>query len=166
MNNHTQIIQSIFLACDHYENYLELGVYIGETLDSIRPYAKMSVGVDIVDHRVNKQGNFFIGTTQDFFRQNQSTFDMIFIDADHSFDAVRCDFEESIKILNSDGTIVLHDTAPRNEYLLQPGYCGDSYRMNDYLLALDQYTFVTLPINEAGLTLVRRKSDMRFKSFV
>ena len=48
-----------------------------------------------------------------YFKYNKGfykdTFDVIFIDGDHSYEGVKADFEESIKILNPNGKIVFHD---------------------------------------------------------
>lgn len=55
--------------------------------------------------------NFFNNTTDNFFKLNNTTYDIIFIDADHSYKGVKKDFENSIKILNENGYIIFHDIA-------------------------------------------------------
>jgi predicted O-methyltransferase YrrM len=157
--NHTEIITSIFASCG-YKNYLELGLYQGETLQAISQYASFAIGVDRKDLRLNKSLNLFLGTTTDFFINNQNKFDMIFIDADHHVDAIQRDLIESLKILNEYGTIILHDTDPNNKMLLDPGYCNNAYLIHNFLNATG-LTWITLPINECGLTIVRRSRDMR-----
>jgi predicted O-methyltransferase YrrM len=101
--------------------------------------------------------------TQEFFAQNKETFDLIFIDADHSFEAVRADFYGAMDILNPGGLLVLHDTDPENDALMADGYCGDSYRIvTEFLFReANSYAFITLPLNEAGITLVQRRFDTR-----
>lgn len=94
-----------------------------------------------------------------FFIQNTRKFDMIFIDANHNIDYVISDFENSIKIINKSGCVILHDTDPEKEYLKDPGYCSDAYKIRNYLDG--KYDFVTLPILECGLTIVRNKGDYR-----
>lgn len=44
-----------------------------------------------------------------FFKENQTKFDMVFIDGDHSYEPTLRYFEHSKKILNGPGPIVLHD---------------------------------------------------------
>lgn len=157
-------IERLFTSC-RYSTYLELGVYRGTTLTKVHKHAALSIGVDIVDYRDDKSTNLFLGTTDNFFTQNSITFDLIFIDADHNYDVVVKDFENSLKILNKNGTIILHDTDPEAVHLLNPGYCHNSYKMNNYLKLHDNISFVTLPMIEAGLTIVKRAKDLRYLEF-
>ena len=49
---------------------------------------------------------------------------------------------------------------------LDPGYCGDSYKMIDWLN--ENYTdleVITLPVTQAGLTMIKRKKDRRTLSY-
>ena len=46
--------------------------------------------------------------TDYFFENNIEKFDVIFIDADHSYDGVLKDYENSLKCMDS-GYIILHD---------------------------------------------------------
>ena len=52
---------------------------------------------------------FFNNTTDDFFENNKETYDCIFIDADHSYQGVKNDYDNAIKCLNKGGTIIFHD---------------------------------------------------------
>lgn len=45
----------------------------------------------------------------DYFRNLDITFDLIFIDAIHTYERVKADFYEAIKILSKEGIILLHD---------------------------------------------------------
>ena len=93
--------------------------------------------------------------------------DVIFIDADHSFESVKDDFESSLKNLNEFGIVILHDTDPISEKYLDKGYCGDSYRMLDWLSENhSEMSVITLPISEAGLTIIKRSSDRRVNKFL
>ena len=47
--------------------------------------------------------------------KDSEAFDLIFIDGDHSYEAVKSDLENAIKFLNKDGLIVLHDVDPPAE---------------------------------------------------
>jgi hypothetical protein len=57
---------------------------------------------------------FFLPTLTQFaftlFSKSRNTFDIIFIDADHSEIGFTADLEASIKFLNPDGMIICHDT--------------------------------------------------------
>lgn len=156
--NHCDFILSLFLHC-RYGSYLELGVYDGVTLDKINSVCSNCVGVDMKDVRKNKQTKFFKMTTDEFFKINTNTFDVIFIDANHDIDFVRRDFDNSLKVLNKGGVILLHDTDPQEEYLKQGGYCSDAYKIREYLGL--NFDHITLPMLECGITIVRNKGDYR-----
>ena len=51
-------------------------------------------------------------TSDDFFIQNEKFFDCIFIDGLHIYEQVRKDILNSIKFLNSNGVILVHDCLP------------------------------------------------------
>lgn len=161
---HTDIIASIFSSCN-YKTYLELGVATGVNLASVAVHAEYALGVDLNDIRVDKNTNLIIDTTTDFFIKNNKKFDMIFIDADHSFYAVYHDFFESLKILNEGGTILMHDMDPEEHRLFDQAFCGDCYKMHD-VLNNNNCSWVTLPANNCGLTIVRRKTDLRYQKFL
>jgi len=52
-------------------------------------------------------------TSDTFFLKNKKTFDIIFIDGLHIYDQVKRDVLNSIKVLNKNGLILLHDCLPR-----------------------------------------------------
>jgi len=162
--SHTNIIYHIAkqTACRHY---LELGCYDGYTLSKVAEVVPNVYGVDIKDERLTKQGKFYEMTTDVFFKifNQQQKMDIIFIDADHSYEAVKRDFENSLNILNEHGIIFIHDTDPMNQMYMQKGYCGDSYKVVDYIQEKykDELNIITIPINECGMSMVNRKKDRR-----
>jgi beta-1,4-mannosyl-glycoprotein beta-1,4-N-acetylglucosaminyltransferase len=163
--NQAKIIRSILEGCN-YKSYLELGIYDGSTFNYVSKGVNLANCVDLVKTDKVNPKQFFNLTTDGFFKNNKNTFDLIFIDACHDFEYVKKDFENSVKILNKLGTIILHDTDPESEKYLDKGYCSDSYKMNDYLIKMNKYHIVTIPLDECGLTIVRRKNDLRHKEFI
>jgi hypothetical protein len=152
------------------ESYLELGIYDGNTFNKIVPFVKKAVAVDIKDFRVNKSlGVFHQCTTDTFFNEinTGNKFDIIFIDADHKFISVMKDFNFALNHLNKHGIIILHDTDPSSQELLQDGYCSDCYKVvNQIKKYYDYVDIVTLPISECGLSLVKLKNDVRVNEFL
>ena len=55
-------------------------------------------------------------TSDKFFESNDETFDCIFIDGLHTYNQVKKDIYNSLKFLNPDGIILLHDCLPNNYY--------------------------------------------------
>jgi hypothetical protein len=108
-----------------YTSYLELGCWKNSNFNAIDCPHK--VGVDSVE------GGTLRMTTDEFFAQNKETFDIIFIDAYHHHTQVMSDVRNSLKILNKDGLIMMHDCNPHNErYELQDA-CGTAWRAMAHL---------------------------------
>jgi hypothetical protein len=164
---HTDMVVQIVKSVN-CKQYLELGVYDGSTLERVSSVVPRVIGVDIVDFRKNKNiGEFHQTTTQNFLNNFNEIVDVIFIDADHSFEAVKLDFKNSLKNLNEFGIIILHDTDPISERYTALDHCGDSYKIIDWIKSeyseMDVFTF---PISEAGLTVVKRSNDRRVNKFL
>lgn len=117
-------------------NYLEIGSYVGISLRIINeifnPDKLYSIDPNI-PHRVFLQPRTIFKTTNkhildkihmidgywvsggdptinaEYFQNLNLQFDLIFIDAIHTYDSVKQDFFEAIKILSDDGMILFHD---------------------------------------------------------
>lgn len=94
----------------------------------------------------NKQFLFYEMSTDDFIglylKDIVKTFGKIevaFIDADHSFEAVKKDFIGIWKELIPGGIIFIHDTFPCNEFSTQPIFCNDSYKFCSWLKEYVRY---------------------------
>lgn len=146
--------------------YLELGIFEGNCISKIASIVDKAVGVDINNSHNKNNFTFVQNTTDIFFSNNTELFDIIFIDADHHYEAVLTDFRNALKVLNKHGIIILHDTDPMYPYLLSQSYCGDSFKMLSYLKENHPELYViNLPISEAGLTLISRIGDQRHLQF-
>jgi len=87
----------------NYKKYLEIGCHNDEVFNKINIE---KIGVDPVS------GGNFRGTSDEFFKKNKSNFDCIFIDGLHEYKQVKRDILNSIKFLENDGIIILHDCLP------------------------------------------------------
>ena len=165
LDRHTDVILQIvkLLNC---QKYLELGVYDGLNISTIKKYCNYCVGVDIEDKRKYFNYEFKLNDTDNFFNDNVEKYDVIFIDADHNVESVKKDFINSLEILNEFGIIFIHDTDPIIEQYKKPGYCGDSYKILNWIdKTYSDLNMITLPITEAGLTIINRKNDRRVNKF-
>ena len=122
--NRISIINSL-IAKNNYTNYLEIGVQGGDCFSTIE--CKNKVGVD-----PDKSSAATIHlTSDDFFEQNKSKFDVIFIDGLHHADQVIKDIDNSLKVLKKGGTIVMHDCLPNSKRMQeiplqeQDEWCGN-----------------------------------------
>lgn len=106
--NYRYDIINYFISKYKYKKYLEIGVAKGENIKQIK--AETIVGVDpnieatgVVTH---------VMTSDDFFSQNKDIFDIIFIDGLHHDFQVDKDIINSLKFIQQDGVIILHDCNP------------------------------------------------------
>jgi len=103
---------SIINKCsENMNSYLEIGVEYGYTFKRINIENKIGVDPDpkYDDVRILKQ------TSDEFFENNESKIDIIFIDGMHQSDYVLKDLNNSIECLSENGIIFIDDILPENE---------------------------------------------------
>ena len=98
----------INLAVQKFRNckYLEIGCASNICFNSIPLINK--IGVD------PENGGNVRDTSDNFFKNNKKNFDVIFIDGFHHYEQCRKDIINSLKVLNENGFILLHDMIPRS----------------------------------------------------
>ena len=145
--------------------YVELGLYHCALFNRIVPFSEQSIGVDISAEAGNymlqsPNTRFFKGTTQEFAKEveaNPLQIDMLFIDADHSKEAVLQDFRDFLPYVAPHGLILLHDTHPGNLQMMQPEWCGTAYlAIEELLRETGSYELMTIPVSP-GLTICRKR---------
>lgn len=97
----------------NYNSYLEIGVENGITFENIKLDISKKVGVD--PDPTYKEDNIILKTSDDFFKENNKIFDIIFIDGMHQLEYVYNDFFNAINCLTPKGSIVIDDVLPMNE---------------------------------------------------
>lgn len=126
------------------KSYLELGVGNGRNFDGVLAVDKTSVDVNGLAT--------FTGTTDEFFASTVREWDIIFIDANHDYNFVLRDFNNSVARCKE--WIAIHDLIPPSEKYAVPRFCGDGFRLLYYILT--QTGFAIYPMsNNFGFTLVR-----------
>ena len=93
-----------------YTSYLEIGVSNGGTFYNIECETKH--GVD-----PHNRDMLYPITSDKFFENCNHTYDLIFIDGDHECNQVLRDIDNSIRHLNENGIIFVHDTKPHTELM-------------------------------------------------
>jgi predicted O-methyltransferase YrrM len=146
-------------------SYLEVGIFRCGLFNQVIPYADSLVGIDIDSNagrymKSNSKCEFINSSSLDFFKKQIEfgrKFDFIFIDGDHSKEAVEADFFGAFNVLNDNGIMLLHDTYPLNIAATARDRCDDGYQTIDKLSRLaDQWEMMTIPIHP-GLTLCRKR---------
>ena len=90
----------------NFKDYLEIGCDKNQSFSKIKINNK--IGVDPIE------GGTIRSTSDQFFDQNKNNFDIIFIDGLHHYSQVLKDINNSLKILNKNGFILVHDCLPRS----------------------------------------------------
>jgi predicted O-methyltransferase YrrM len=106
-----------------YKSYLEIGTQHGNTFTKIEIPYKVCVDPEKVFNDLTYEM-----TSDDFFKQNKETFDIIFVDGLHLEDQCTIDIENSFKVLNKGGTIVVHDCLPHCEEYIKVCWNGTVFR--------------------------------------
>jgi predicted O-methyltransferase YrrM len=140
-------------------NYLEIGCDNNYSFNSV-PISK-KIGVD-----PSKGGNFR-DTSDNFFIQNQDSFDLIFIDGLHEYPQVRKDVVNSINHSNTDSWIVLHNVFPRN-HLEEHTPCktsgpwtGDVWKIGFELMSVRDIEFKIVMVDFGVLVIRKIKGDIQ-----
>jgi hypothetical protein len=117
---------------DKTKTVLELGTYEGVSTKLFAYYAKHVTTVDIIkksniDSLLNEYNNinFIEGKTQDILSKLNIKYDLIYIDADHSYNNIKQDILGSINLLNENGIISGHDY--------------DNYTKNDVFVVVNEF---------------------------
>jgi hypothetical protein len=140
----SQIINNLY-NIENY-SYLELGVNNNHNFNSIRSLKKFSVDM-------NGEA-MYTGTTDEYFETLpvEVKFDIIFIDANHDYDYVLRDFNNSID--HATKWILLHDMIPPSEKYTQSNRCSDSFKLLYFML--QQTSFEIYPMDSNyGFTLIK-----------
>lgn len=99
---------------NNYKSFLEIGTQESITGNEIQIHEKYGVDPKPIKD-VYQYTKFYQMLSDDFFKDNKETFDIIFIDGDHSYKQSKMDFINAWKVLNKGGVIVLHDSLPHNK---------------------------------------------------
>ena len=131
-----------------YTTILEVGVFEGETSQHLiqsLPKGGQYVGIDVTDYRTDatklymKEGgksiDFILGNSLNELKKLPTAhFDLIFVDADHSWSAIVPEFKLVEKLMAKGGVIVYHDTihmeAPKKLVQLAGNYRYKAVTLN------------------------------------
>ncbi len=110
--NKTQLI-NYYLSKKDFKKYLEIGVHQGHSYNLVDAIIK-----DSVDPNEESPAIYHM-TSDEFFEKVGPTlgykYDVIFIDGLHHTEQVDRDIENSLKYLEEDGVVILHDCNPESE---------------------------------------------------
>lgn len=114
----TGVINEILSELPQRENYLEVGIFKGATFQNV--VAGQKWGVDIAPafdyEKLPKNSRVIVKSSDDFFADLavDMKFDLVYIDAEHTFHQAYRELVHSINHLENWGVILLDDTVPEN----------------------------------------------------
>jgi hypothetical protein len=141
-----------------FENpfYLEIGCAGNDLFNSLPIPNK--TGVD------PSSGGTIRKTSDEFFRSNNTKYDVIFIDGLHTYEQVRRDVINSINSLNKGGWIAIHDMLPRDwiehhvPVISKGTWTGDVWKVGFELTKTHGIDFKILKIDH-GIGLIKKTHD-------
>ena len=160
-----EIVQKI-IEFKKFKKYLEIGTFKNDLFNYIE--CEKKIGVDPFS------GGNVRKTSDEFFRDNQEKFDLIFIDGLHKYLQVKKDIQNSLKSLNNDGLILMHDCFPRNYYYQAVPRCqidwnGDTWKALVELRTKEDLDVYCLNADEGIGVIFKRKNknllDLDIKNF-
>lgn len=172
ITTHTQLLNAL-IEKYKLQSYLEIGVQTpAQNFDKINVRHKVGVDPEIQSKELRKVGSseqLIRCTSDDYFTGNHPygqnelgivlpKFSIVFIDGLHHADQVKRDFENSLRCLNDNGFILIHDVLPENEAgtlvpRIQRQWWGDVYKWAMTVRNYPGIRFVTFNIDN-GCMLV------------
>lgn len=142
--------------------YLEIGCSNNECFNYINISKK--VGVD------PKKGGTLRMISNEYFSKYNDKFDIIFVDGLHHYEQVTKDISNSLKILNDNGFIVIHDLLPLREAAAKKKktksiaeWNGDVWRISFDLVSRSDITF-RLVCTDFGCGIISKKTNLSSRS--
>ena len=160
--NRLDIINALIRAVNA-SAYLEIGVADGWTFSQVQ--CEHKVGVDINPGSLVATHH---QSSDDFFLENTSKFDVVFIDGLHQCDQVQRDIINSLAVLHEDGCIVCHDMNPLTEQMqvvpmITPEWTGDCWKawveLRSTRFDLDMYVIDT----DYGCGIIQKGTQSRIQ---
>jgi hypothetical protein len=148
-----------------YSSYLEIGVRYGECIRAIN--CQLKHGVDPTP--ACPEVTYSITSDEFFANHCNRTYDIIFIDGHHDSEYVCRDLNNALKVLNPNGTIVMHDCYPGEKQFsvkmkdMSPGmmaWNGDGFKVVHAVVEkyCDELTTCVVDIDH-GVGVIRKNKN-------
>ncbi len=154
-NFHRWDLIKYLIKKNNYKNYLEIGCDQNQLFSKVNIDNK--IGVDPVS------GGNIRKTSDDFFKENKSNFDIVFIDGLHIYEQVKKDILNSIHFLEKDGIILVHDCMPDSlgkqavpRYKMQ--WNGDVWKAIVDLRQIEELDIYTCEMDQ-GIGIITKKKN-------
>ena len=168
-----QVLGLINLIADliHAKRYLEIGTAHGDIFYNLKiPYKDgVDKGETLKDDPKNGLRFFHLSDTEFFKlmkRERFDKYDLIFIDADHTFKQSLFDLKNCINLISQKGIILMHDVNPTNETMTKIEsrsgiWTGEVWKTILYLdKNIGGFDFITYP-GGWGLSIIFRSKNKK-----
>ncbi|MCG9973011.1 class I SAM-dependent methyltransferase [Christiangramia crocea] len=180
----------------NYSTYVEIGVHRGRLFFPLKCKRKIAVDpamkinwkgklVWIKRNFFNINNRYFEITSDEFFKRKapslfkQDGVDLFFIDGLHTFEASLKDVLNSLRYLNKNGTIVMHDCVPPNKAAATPAssfheakdknikgwtgqWCGDVWKTMEYLkIKYPESLEISVMEDDFGLGIINPAKELK-----
>ncbi len=159
-NFHRWDLIKYLIEKNNYKNYLEIGCDQDQLFSKVNVYNK--IGVDPVS------GGNIRKTSDDFFKNNKSKFNIVFIDGLHTYEQVKKDILNSVNFLEENGIILVHDCMPDSlgkqavpRYKMQ--WNGDVWKAIVDLRQKENLDIYTCEIDQGIGIISKKKNSSRLK---
>jgi predicted O-methyltransferase YrrM len=134
-----------------YKSYLEIGTQHGNA------FTKIDIPHKVCVDPVKRYDQLTYEMTSDeFFANNKEKFDIIFVDGLHLEEQCSLDIKNSLKVLNKNGTIVVHDCLPHCEGFIKVQWNGTVFRSIIDLRYNNQNVVIEVVDTDNGCGVIRR----------
>ena len=157
--NRWEVINRIIKKYNH-KTYLEIGVRTRHTYDQISLIDENKQSIDPAYDWVT-----YSMTSDEAFQsmKNNEKWDCIFIDGLHTAEQVKKDIKNSLKHLNTGGTIVCHDMLPPNEKDLSLSRCGNGWEAFANLRISNKNLIMYVVDTDYGCGVIRRGNQVLYE---
>ncbi|MFD2517949.1 class I SAM-dependent methyltransferase [Salinimicrobium flavum] len=191
--NRFQLIEKLIKE-NNYTSYVEVGVYRGRLFLPLRCKKKIAVDpvmkinwrgrlVWVIKNIYNLNNRYFELTSDEFFKEKapilfkEKGVDLFFIDGLHTFEASLKDVLNSLKYLDKNGIIVMHDCVPPHQAAATAApsfheaermeiegwtgqWCGDVWKTIQYLkIKYPEKLEITVLKEDFGLGIIKTKES-------
>ena len=144
--------------------YLEIGVCNGYIFNKLDLKEENKYGVD-----PDRGGNYRMTSDQFFSENKEKKFDVIFMDGLHHYNQCQRDIINSLKCLNDNGVILIHDMIPTNslvEYIprraINSHWTGDVWKCAVEIQNSQNLDFVIANC-DCGVGILKPKKNYEYK---
>ena len=161
MNTNITNVVNYLVEQNNYKKYLEIGVWDGRVFNKV--VCDFRCGIDKrvkISYTTSDKIKLMDIESSEFFAQNNETFDIIVLSRKNSFESIKQDLNNALKILSENGTIVINNCNPTEDDVEKN---GEAYKVvtelrHDSFSGLVEKLKVWTVEVEGGACIIRKEN--------